>query len=242
VSGKNFRPREIRLKGARFVLAGIVWLYVLLAAIAPMVLIALSIALTVMVAVRRFLPSLHTVPDNPLQELLQSPRDAWLFAFVVLVAGGIREEIQRAFLLHRFERWLGGGTVGIICTSVALLMMTSADACNGNKQRAETPRMVLTKFTALSSSPWPADTPQNSINITLIGKAVAFGLIVELAGCWPFSLSARTADTPSLRVPRLQCAPQRQESTQSRKRRRREREAKLAAPRPAGSDGHPTTS
>jgi len=86
---------------------------------APMVLIALSIALTVMVAVRRFLPSLHTVPDNPLQELLQSPRDAWLFAFVVLVAGGIREEIQRAFLLHRFERWLGGATVGVVCTSVA---------------------------------------------------------------------------------------------------------------------------
>jgi membrane protease YdiL (CAAX protease family) len=86
---------------------------------APMVLIALSIALAVLVAVQRFLPSLHTVPNNPLQELLRSPRDAWLFALVVIVAGGIREEIQRAFLLHRFERWLGGGTVGIICTSVA---------------------------------------------------------------------------------------------------------------------------
>jgi uncharacterized protein len=86
---------------------------------APMVLIALSIALAVLVAVQRFLPSLHTVEHNPLQELLRSPRDAWLFALVVIIAGGIREEIQRAFLLHRFERWLGGGTVGIICTSVA---------------------------------------------------------------------------------------------------------------------------
>src|SRR4029453_15234959 len=86
---------------------------------APMVLIALSIALAVLVAVQRFLPSLHTVEHNPLQELLRSPRDAWLFALVVIVAGGIREEIQRAFLLHRFERWLGGGTVGVICTSVA---------------------------------------------------------------------------------------------------------------------------
>ena len=86
---------------------------------APMVLIALSIALAVLVAVQRFLPSLHTVEHNPLQELLRSPRDAWLFALVVLVAGGIREEIQRAFLLHRFERWLGGGAVGVICTSVA---------------------------------------------------------------------------------------------------------------------------
>src|SRR5438093_7657624 len=41
------------------------------------------------------------------------------FALVVLVAGGVREEIQRAFLLHRFEEWLGGGTVGVIVTSAA---------------------------------------------------------------------------------------------------------------------------
>ena len=38
---------------------------------------------------------------------------------VVVVAGGVREEIQRAFLLRRFEVWLGGSTVGIIVTSVA---------------------------------------------------------------------------------------------------------------------------
>jgi membrane protease YdiL (CAAX protease family) len=58
------------------------------------------------------------VSQNPLQALLRSPRDAWLFAFVVVVAGGVREEIQRAFLLHRFDVWLGGGTVGLIVTSV----------------------------------------------------------------------------------------------------------------------------
>jgi membrane protease YdiL (CAAX protease family) len=38
---------------------------------------------------------------------------------VVLVAGGIREEIQRAFLLHRFEEYLGGGTAGVLVTSAA---------------------------------------------------------------------------------------------------------------------------
>jgi membrane protease YdiL (CAAX protease family) len=38
---------------------------------------------------------------------------------VVLIAGGVREEIQRAFLLHRFEGWLGGGMFGVIVTSVA---------------------------------------------------------------------------------------------------------------------------
>jgi membrane protease YdiL (CAAX protease family) len=37
----------------------------------------------------------------------------------VLVAGGIREEIQRAFLLHRFEQHLGGPAVGLIVTSAA---------------------------------------------------------------------------------------------------------------------------
>jgi membrane protease YdiL (CAAX protease family) len=85
----------------------------------PMILVAFSIAAVVLVTVQRFAPSLHTVEHNPLQDLLRSPRDAWLFALVVLVAGGVREEIQRAFLLHRFEVWLGGGMVGLIVTSAA---------------------------------------------------------------------------------------------------------------------------
>jgi membrane protease YdiL (CAAX protease family) len=81
--------------------------------------IAFGIAVAVILTVRRFAPSLHNVADNPLQGLLTSPRDAWLFALVVVVAGGVREEIQRAFLLHRFDVWLGGGTVGLVVTSVA---------------------------------------------------------------------------------------------------------------------------
>ena len=81
--------------------------------------IAFGIAVAVILTVRRFAPSLHNVDQNPLQGLLSSPRDAWLFALVVLVAGGVREEIQRAFLLHRFDVWLGGRTVGLVVTSVA---------------------------------------------------------------------------------------------------------------------------
>ena len=38
---------------------------------------------------------------------------------MVVVAGGVREEIQRAFLLHRFDVWLGGSPVGLVVTSVA---------------------------------------------------------------------------------------------------------------------------
>jgi len=89
-----------------------------LAAGIPLIFVALGIGITVLYLVQRFAPELHTVPENPLQALLHSRRNALLLALVVIVAGGVREEIQRAFLLHRFEAYLGGGTVGVIVTSV----------------------------------------------------------------------------------------------------------------------------
>ena len=79
----------------------------------------LLIAAAVLVTSQYVAPWLHNVPDNPLAGLLQSPRDRWLFAIVALVAGGFREEVQRAFLLTRFELHLGGARVGLIVTSVA---------------------------------------------------------------------------------------------------------------------------
>jgi CAAX protease family protein len=85
----------------------------------PLVLVAIGLGVGVLALILRFVPSLRTVAHNPLQELLRSPRDASLFAFVVIVAGGVREEIQRAFLLHRFRVWLGGGVIGLIVTSAA---------------------------------------------------------------------------------------------------------------------------
>jgi membrane protease YdiL (CAAX protease family) len=85
----------------------------------PLTIIVLAGGVGILLAIRTFSPSLQTVPQNPLENLLGSPRDAWVFAFVVLVAGGIREEVQRAFLLHRFEVWLGGGAAGVIVTSIA---------------------------------------------------------------------------------------------------------------------------
>jgi len=85
----------------------------------PLIVVALGMAVAVLVLVQQFAPALHTVPQNPLQDLLRSPRDAWWFALVVLAAGGVREEIQRAFLLRRFEVWLGGPAVGLAVTSVA---------------------------------------------------------------------------------------------------------------------------
>jgi CAAX protease family protein len=73
----------------------------------------------IMVAARAIWPSLHNVPENPLAGLLRSPVDAIMFAIVAIVGGGVREELQRAFLLTRFERDLGGPTVGLVITSVA---------------------------------------------------------------------------------------------------------------------------
>jgi len=105
------RPRDVFVGRRPIVAEGVFGLWLI-----PL---ALGIALVVILTVRRFAPSLHNVEDNPLQGLLDSPSHAWLFALVVVVAGGVREEIQRAFLLHRFDVWLGGSTVGLVVTSVA---------------------------------------------------------------------------------------------------------------------------
>jgi uncharacterized protein len=65
-------------------------------------------------------PWLHDVPDNPLEGLAAGgTRDAILFGLVAIIGGGVREELQRAFLLRRFERHLGGTVIGVIVLSVA---------------------------------------------------------------------------------------------------------------------------
>jgi CAAX protease family protein len=84
----------------------------------PLIFVALGIGIALLAVIQYFLPSLHTVAHNPLQEMIRRPRDAALFSVVVVVAGGVREELQRAFLLRRFETWLGGGAFGIVVTSV----------------------------------------------------------------------------------------------------------------------------
>jgi membrane protease YdiL (CAAX protease family) len=68
---------------------------------------------------RLLAPSLHNVPDNPLEALLRTPAGFAATLLVVIVAGGVREELQRAFLLHRFDQDLGGSMAGLAITSVA---------------------------------------------------------------------------------------------------------------------------
>lgn len=67
---------------------------------------------------RAVAPSLRTVPDNPFEALASSPGGAFVLLALAVVAGGVREEIQRAFLLHRFRADLGGAGWGLLATSL----------------------------------------------------------------------------------------------------------------------------
>jgi membrane protease YdiL (CAAX protease family) len=83
----------------------------------PVVFLLVVVLLNVL---RLAAPWLHNVPANPLEELARGGAvDAAAFGLVAIFAGGVREELQRAFLLRRFEKHLGGAAVGVILLSVA---------------------------------------------------------------------------------------------------------------------------
>jgi membrane protease YdiL (CAAX protease family) len=93
---------------AREVLAG--------AMLVPLVFFAVVVLLNLL---RLLAPWLHNVPTNPFEQLAATPADAVALAVVAIVAGGVREELQRAFLLRRFVRHLGGPAVGVAVLSIA---------------------------------------------------------------------------------------------------------------------------
>jgi membrane protease YdiL (CAAX protease family) len=69
---------------------------------------------TTAVALARWAPGLFT--PNPFATLASTRIEFVLFAAVAIIAGGLREEIQRAFILHRCEQRLGGaiGAIGAL--------------------------------------------------------------------------------------------------------------------------------
>jgi membrane protease YdiL (CAAX protease family) len=82
--------------------------------------VALFVVAILLGSIRAYAPDLHDVVENPLEALASGgPAGAVLFGVVAIVAGGIREELQRAFLLRRFERHLGGATAGVVVLSTA---------------------------------------------------------------------------------------------------------------------------
>jgi len=79
---------------------------------------AFILALLVLGTILTVAPWLRNVPRNPFEDLLTSDVNRLLFAVVVIIAGGLREEVQRAFILHRFEQRLGGALLGLTLFSL----------------------------------------------------------------------------------------------------------------------------
>lgn len=103
------RPRDVFLRRGRGMREAAVGL-----AFVP---IAFAIVMLLQIGIHVVAPFLRNVPENPFQSLMGSPLRVAAFVLLVLVAGGVREELQRAFLLQRFERHLGGATVGVVVLS-----------------------------------------------------------------------------------------------------------------------------
>jgi len=84
-------------------------------AFVPVVLIVVA---SVVLTLRALFPWMQTVPTNPFLTFMESPLDAAVFVVVVVLAGGVREELQRAFILHRFEQRLGGIRLGLVLFTI----------------------------------------------------------------------------------------------------------------------------
>lgn len=80
--------------------------------------VTIGVALLV-AAVRAVWPSLQNVPVNPLTALMADPRLVVAFALVVVLAGGVREEMQRAFQLHRLTPRVLPPGVALLVASIA---------------------------------------------------------------------------------------------------------------------------
>ena len=76
------------------------------------------VVIAILGLVLTYAPSLHNVAKNPLEDMLRSRGDVIIFAIVVTIAGGVREEVQRGFIVHRCDGYLGGGFVGVMAYGV----------------------------------------------------------------------------------------------------------------------------
>ncbi len=86
-------------------------------ALVPLVFLIVGLLMT---GLMRLVPGLHNVTENPIEQLATGgPHQAAMLGLIAVLAGGVREELQRAFLLRRFEQHLGGPFVGVIVLSIA---------------------------------------------------------------------------------------------------------------------------
>jgi len=84
-------------------------------ALVPITIIAVQL---VAYGLRAAFPALHNIEENPYKEYMRSPIEAAIFIVVVIMAGGLREELQRAFIIRRFDQYLGGARVGLVLFSL----------------------------------------------------------------------------------------------------------------------------
>jgi membrane protease YdiL (CAAX protease family) len=103
------RPRNVFL-GNR----SIAWEWSIGIALVPMAFIVIA---SINAVVLRYAPNLHQL-ENPFQPLVQTPYGMVIFTSLSILAGGVREEMQRAFALHRFAQ-IGIPYVGLIVFSIA---------------------------------------------------------------------------------------------------------------------------
>ena len=102
------------------VLRGLAWL--------PVVLIAVT---ALALALRAILPGLHTVEENPYARFMQTPVEGVVFGIVVILSGGVKEELQRGFILSRFEQSLGGMRLGLIITTLVFGLLHYPQGADG---------------------------------------------------------------------------------------------------------------
>ena len=67
---------------------------------------------------RHAAPGIYSGERNVLEDLMHSPADLVLFLFVAIFSGGIKEEIQRAFVIRRFEAAWGPAWFGALLFAI----------------------------------------------------------------------------------------------------------------------------
>lgn len=70
---------------------------------------------TIALLVQRYAPGLHQ-ETNPFQSLVRAPYGILIVSALSVIVGGLREEIQRAFVLHRFTQ-IGAPVIGLLAFS-----------------------------------------------------------------------------------------------------------------------------
>jgi membrane protease YdiL (CAAX protease family) len=99
---------------------GLSWLRWRSDVILGLAIVPLLFTLNIVISVifQAFFPRLF-LERNPLTDLIRSPGDLGLFIGTALIAGGIKEEVQRAFIVRRFQAYLGGANLGLVLWSAA---------------------------------------------------------------------------------------------------------------------------